>query len=177
MKKTGLMQHFADALAKSAGAMLDPNTASSCWSARFQLLTDTTSVRPISTRARCVLLIEDHESTARVISRQLARVGCVVRTVRGAGEARLALRESSDIDLILCDMSLPDGDPLELMSDLTKQYGLRGVALGAGSDNDMQSIRDSGFVERLAKPVDLVLLANVINRVVAMPRGEVESSR
>lgn len=178
MKKPGLMHQFADALARSTGASLEATTEpGACWSVRFALAAETTALRPIATRARCVLLVEDHESTSRVISRQLARVGCVVRTVRGAGEARLAMRESGDIDLILCDMSLPDGDPIELMTDLAREFGVRGIALGAGGESDLQLIRDAGFVERLAKPVDLVLLANVIDHVVTMSDGELESSR
>ena len=58
----------------------------------------------------------------------------------------------------------PDGSGLDLMRELSSQYGLRGIALsGYGTDEDLRRSQDAGFVAHLVKPVDMVELRRALS--------------
>ncbi len=52
------------------------------------------------------------------------------------------------------------------MVQLTRDYGLRGIALsGYGMDEDLARTRDAGFLAHLVKPIDFQRLHRVIEEV------------
>ena len=123
-----------------------------------------------------ILLVEDHEDTARVMSRLLRTYHYDVTT---AGDVTSALRiaASEPFDLVISDLGLPDGSGLDLMRHLLEQHGrepstssnesIKGIALsGYGMEADRQRSREAGFAEHLTKPVDLQRLQDVIRNVV-----------
>ena len=70
----------------------------------------------------------------------------------------LAKKEISNapIDVVMSDLGLPDGSGLDLMRQLSADYGLRGIALsGFGMDSDLEESITAGFWRHLVKPIDI----------------------
>jgi PAS domain S-box-containing protein len=115
---------------------------------------------------RRILLVEDHEDTAMIMSSVLRHQGHVVRraaTVAGALQAA----QAEPFDLIISDIGLPDGSGLDLMRQLRLRQPVRGIALsGFGMEDDIRRSRDAGFDEHLTKPVSLEVLESTLRRVV-----------
>ena len=117
---------------------------------------------------RRILLVEDHDDTAHVMSMVLQHQG---HTVRRAGTVAAALQaaQAEPFDLLISDIGLPDGSGLDLMRQLRHRLRqpVRGIALsGFGMDDDITRSRDAGFEEHLTKPVSLDVLETTIKRVV-----------
>ena len=114
-----------------------------------------------------ILLVEDHADTALALSRLLARRGYIIRVADSVSEARRTARESR-IDLLICDVGLPDGSGLELMRELKDRDGLQGICTsGHGSDEDVRRSKAAGFAAHLIKPIDLPRLESLIEEVAA----------
>jgi CheY-like chemotaxis protein len=71
----------------------------------------------------------------------------------------------ADGDLVISDIGLPDGNGVDLMVQLTRDYGLRGIALsGYGMDADFARTKNAGFLAHLIKPVDFERLNRVLEQ-------------
>ncbi len=107
---------------------------------------------PPSSRAR-ILLVEDHEDTAEILSMLLARGGYQVKVANSVGEALAVDRGAFDV--LLSDVGLGDGSGLELMRTLRKTGKVKGIALsGYGTEEDVRASRDAGFAAHVTKPVN-----------------------
>jgi PAS domain S-box-containing protein len=126
---------------------------------------ETTCVSPKSRPLR-ILLVEDHDNSAAILSRLLRRSGHeVVHAATVADALRIADEKtrSAGLDLIISDLGLPDGSGLDLMRKLSIDYGLRGIALsGFGMESDRAESRAAGFSRHLTKPIDIADLRNAI---------------
>ena len=125
-----------------------------------------TSDTQVSAMTR-ILLVEDHQDTARVLRRVLEHAGYVVDHASTIAEA-FELVTRREFDLVVSDLGLPDGSGLDLMRHLQSTRGLTGVALsGFGMDDDRAASSAAGFAEHLTKPVDWPQLRSVIERLAA----------
>ncbi|HEX2974125.1 MAG TPA: ATP-binding protein, partial [Tepidisphaeraceae bacterium] len=116
-----------------------------------------------SQRKLRILLVEDHEHTARVLSRLLASFEHDVRTANSVSSAK-NLAHAHRFDLVISDLGLPDGDGMELMRYLRGKFELPGIALsGFGMEEDIRRSLDAGFARHLTKPVDLQQLQLAIH--------------
>jgi PAS domain S-box-containing protein len=105
-----------------------------------------------------ILLVEDHEPTRTALARLLQRRHHTVAAAATASEAR-GLAEAQRFDLVISDIGLPDDNGFVLMKDLKQRFNLRGIALtGYGSEDDILSSRQSGFINHLTKPVRIETL-------------------
>ena len=124
------------------------------------------SVKP--DRALRILLVEDHDDTARAMADLLELMGHEV-TLAGSVAAALAAAEEArgrGIDLVVSDLGLPDGSGQDLMRELIRLYGWKGIALsGYGMEEDVRRSREAGFARHLTKPVDLDTLRAAIRQV------------
>jgi PAS domain S-box-containing protein len=112
-----------------------------------------------------VLLVEDHEDTARVLGRILRNAGFDVSHAGTVAEAR-RLAANKRFDLLISDLGLPDGSGLELMKALRDTQGMKGIALsGFGTDEDVAASAAAGFAAHLTKPVDWERLRTEIERL------------
>jgi len=113
-----------------------------------------------------ILLVEDHADTAVVLTRMLRRSGYDVfhaSTIRAAREIAETQMRGDGLDLVVSDLSLPDGSGLVLMKGLSDQHGLRGIALsGFGSESDIEQSKAAGFSRHLIKPVNITAVRNTI---------------
>jgi CheY-like chemotaxis protein/PAS domain-containing protein len=115
-----------------------------------------------------VLVVEDHESTQRVITRHLDAAGFDVLTAASATSARDQLRDGR-IDLLICDLTLPDGDAIELMTDARIGRDLAGIALcSAAIEPEHERLRRAGFIETLSKPVVVDELELTVRRTLGL---------
>jgi PAS domain S-box-containing protein len=118
----------------------------------------------ITRRGARILLVEDHELTAELLARLLRTSG---HNVLNANTVATALETAarSKFDLVISDLGLPDGTGLELMAELARKHGLRGIALsGYGMAEDLRQSHAAGFVEHLVKPVSVEAVQAAISR-------------
>jgi PAS domain S-box-containing protein len=115
-----------------------------------------------------ILLVEDHEDTARVLRRILEHAGYRVTHAASIAAAREAASGEA-FDLVISDLGLPDGSGLDLMRFLRAHHGLTGIALsGFGTEDDLAASSAAGFTEHLTKPADWPQLRSAIERSLAV---------
>ncbi|MDB5299618.1 MAG: sensor hybrid histidine kinase [Phycisphaerales bacterium] len=101
-----------------------------------------------------VLVVDDHSDSARALSRLLSNSGYDVKVAHDVATA-LHLAAESPIDLLVSDISLPDGTGLDLIRTLRRATPIKGIALSGHSGADaVKKSQDAGFSVHLAKPVD-----------------------
>jgi CheY-like chemotaxis protein len=119
-----------------------------------------------------ILLVEDHDGIARACQRLLVSHGHLV--IRAAGVASaVAAAERERFDLFICDLSLPDGNGIELLPRLRAcsqrwvQCNIVPAIAISGSvyENDIARCLDVGFTAHVAKPFDEEHLLAVIAKV------------
>lgn len=123
--------------------------------------------RPLSSSRHTyrLLVVEDHQPTLQVLARLLRKQGHDVQTASTVEAAR-DFAANQEFDLVISDIGLPVGNGVDLMTELTRDYGLRGIALsGYGMDEDFARTRDAGFIAHLVKPIDFERLNHVLEQV------------
>jgi two-component system, cell cycle sensor histidine kinase and response regulator CckA len=127
---------------------------------------DGRAVRPRSAKAGItILVVEDHESTREAELELLRGEGYQVISAGGVEEAVAAAGTVEKIDLMLCDLRLPDGSGPELVNRLAIPAVIFVSGLSAGSD-EVRGATSGGRARFLAKPVDLhQLLAEIEDMV------------
>lgn len=123
---------------------------------------------------RNILLVDDHPDTLRTLARLLRRWGYEVQTATCVQEA-LAVSAQKTFDLIISDLGLPDGSGLDIMREVSRTRGLRGIALsGYGTEEDIRSSHAAGFEEHMTKPVNFDALRASIGRVISSVNAQNE---
>ncbi len=103
-----------------------------------------------------LLIVEDNEELAELLARGLQSAGYQADTLSTAGEARNVLQATSYAALIL-DLGLPDGDGLELLSEIRQQNDPIPVLIltaRGGLQDRVHGLR-SGADDYLVKPFAL----------------------
>jgi CheY-like chemotaxis protein len=112
-----------------------------------------------------ILIVEDHEDTLEITAKLLRTMSYEVKTASTISAA-LEAAESERFDILISDISLPDGSGLDLLQLLTRTAPIKGIAMsGYGLESDIERSREAGFLEHLTKPVDLPQLVLVIERL------------
>jgi len=119
-----------------------------------------------ATRAR-ILLVEDHPDTRRVLDLLLTHRGHTV-AVAGSVATAVELAASSEFDLLLSDLNLPDGSGLDLVRMVRRVRPMKAIVLsGYNAPEDIAMAREAGFDLHLGKPVDSRKLCNAIDALIA----------
>jgi CheY-like chemotaxis protein len=112
-----------------------------------------------------LLVVDDHADTCIGMKMMLERRGYDITVAHSAGQA-VEKTKQADFDLLISDIGLPDRSGYELMSELRKSKGLRGIALsGFGMETDVDKARDAGFSEHLTKPINFDRLEKAIRHL------------
>jgi PAS domain S-box-containing protein len=112
-----------------------------------------------------LLVVEDHEPTLAVLTRLLRDQGHEVMTASTVQSA-LALASNRRFDFVISDLGLPDGNGIDLMVQLSNDYGLRGIALtGYGMAEDVARTEQAGFLAHLVKPINFDQLHRVLEQM------------
>jgi CheY-like chemotaxis protein len=116
-------------------------------------------------RLHRLLVVEDDEPTLHVLTGLLRRHGHDVLSAITVKDA-LLLAASHTFDLVISDIGLPDGNGIDLMSQLTNNYGLRGIALtGYGMAEDKAKTEQAGFLAHLVKPINFEQLNRLLEHI------------
>ncbi len=112
------------------------------------------------TATRRILLVDDNEDAAEMLSLLLTQLGHTVR-IANDGVAALALAPAFEPDVAVLDLGLPIMDGFELASRLSewRPSALRLIAVtGYGQAEDRARTAAAGFAHHLVKPVDIAEL-------------------
>ena len=171
----GLGLSISKSLAEAHGATLEAESGGKDKGSTFRLQFKTEQIfpgelvlmsQPILVTSMRILLVEDHADTRECLHRLLESGGHTVRSVEDARSA-LEWNEREKFDLLVADVSLPDGNGLELLRELRqREPQLLGIALsGYGMPQDFVDSKGAGFVEHFVKPVDMPKLHAAINKL------------
>jgi PAS domain S-box-containing protein len=109
-----------------------------------------------------ILLIEDHEPTRAVLENLLNQRSYHTVSAATMTDA-LALAATQRFEFVISDLGLPDGTGYDLMRELGRRYGLKGIALsGYGMEQDILLSREAGFIGHLTKPVTFWAIESAI---------------
>jgi len=108
----------------------------------------------MSTQKLRILIVEDHIDTAYGLKFYFTTNGHDVRVAFDVKSAQRAAEEQ-EFDILLSDLSLPDGTGWDLLKDLTARKGpVRAIALsGHNEPEDIARSEAAGFRTHLAKPI------------------------
>ncbi len=112
------------------------------------------------------LIVEDHTDTRDVLGLLLNRCGYQTVTAKDAHEAQARLQEIQ-IDILISDLNLPDGDGLNLVREAKrKQADLKAIALtGRDSEEQRDAGLKAGFDFYLTKPIDFHELRQALRQL------------
>jgi CheY-like chemotaxis protein len=119
-------------------------------------------------RPLCILVVDDHEDSARALAAVLRRRGHQVLIAAGFADALAVAAGLTTIDLLVSDITLPDGSGCDLLPLLRGRRG-GGVAnaiavTGHAEPEWIDRCRRSGFEQILVKPVPFDALLAAIER-------------
>ena len=112
-----------------------------------------------------ILLVEDHRDTRYMLSRLLTHFGHHVLTADNIRNA-LNIISSENVEVLLCDIGLPDGTGYEVIAEAKRKQRIKSVAItGFGTEEDIRRFKEAGFDLHLVKPIDLHELQEVLDQV------------
>jgi len=121
----------------------------------------------VASRKLNILIVEDHDNTATVMSKLLKHNGHEVVTASTVRQALEVLR-TTPLDLLVSDLGLPDGNGFQVMRELAKISDAKGIAIsGYGMEEDLERSSRAGFSAHLTKPIDVQKLQETIQQVTA----------
>ncbi len=121
-----------------------------------------------------VLVVEDHEPSLEALATLVEEEGHQVWRATNLGAARQVL-EDNDIQLVLCDLSLPDGKGLELLDTEGRSFDLVLVTGEATVESAVSALR-LGAADYLTKPLDLGRLRALLTQFQRTNRLRLEVS-
>jgi two-component system CheB/CheR fusion protein len=113
-----------------------------------------------------ILLVEDHPDTQRAFAAILRSWGHTVSTSDSAAGG-LSFLDDNKVDVVLSDIGLPDRNGYEFIAEARQRRPqMATIAVSAYfTAADQQRGRDAGFDMHFAKPVDLLSLHRVLERM------------
>ena len=124
-----------------------------------------------------ILLVEDHEGVAKACRRLLTSHGHFVVCVPNVAAATM-VSERAPFDIVICDLSLPDGNGIDLLARMRPRFARLGPAgelpaiaiSGSVYQEDVERSLAAGFAAHLAKPFDETTLVAAVAKVAALLR-------
>ena len=120
-----------------------------------------------------ILLVEDEENILFAVKRYLENAGYAVFPASTLSEARASLHD--DLDLILLDLNLPDGDGFAFLDLVREKSSIPIICLTVrDSDGDIIRGLDSGADDYITKPFKLPVLKARIETVLRRVKKDPE---
>ena len=118
-------------------------------------------VRPLK-----ILLVEDHVDTLETVTLLLRKAGHEVYPANCCAQARTAAAAHPAIEAVVGDLGLPDGDGVELLVELKRQFACPTIALTAyGMEADVKRCAKAGIDLHLLKPIGVVELTRALEHL------------
>jgi CheY-like chemotaxis protein len=116
-----------------------------------------------------MLIVEDHDDSREMLEHLLVAHGHAVVAAGSCQQAREAASRQR-FDMLICDIALPDGDGVELMRTLRREYLLTTIALSALTQaQDVARCEKAGVHAFLPKPIRIEGLIHTINQFMIPP--------
>lgn len=121
-----------------------------------------------------ILLLEDDESINRGISFTLEKDGYQVYSCKTVTEAERVFHQK-DIELLLCDVTLPDGNGLDFVKRVRRESGVHIIFLTA-LDQEIDQVMgyEAGADDYMTKPFSLSVLKLKISAYFKKRSGEAQ---
>lgn len=117
-----------------------------------------------------ILVIEDDRPLRESIKKFLEKKGFFVWTAENLAEAVDRLK-TTDYDLLLLDLTLPDGSGMEILKEYSDRYRNRIVILtGTGTIETAVAAMKKGAFDLLQKPINPDILLLALNRALEFNR-------
>ena len=118
-----------------------------------------------------VMIVEDDDGVRTALAKRLEQHGCLVFAAATAEAGTKRLQESTP-DLVLLDYRLPDGDGLELLERIRRQWPELPVIMMTGFSNVETAVRAMhlGAYDYVSKPFGLEQMMFVVNKALESKR-------
>ncbi|UKE70342.1 sigma-54 dependent transcriptional regulator [Xanthomonas cerealis pv. cerealis] len=122
---------------------------------------------------RSALVVDDERDIRELLVLTLGRMGLRISTAANLAEAR-ELLASNPYDLCITDMRLPDGNGIELVSEIARHYPRTPVAMitAFGSMDLAVEALKAGAFDFVSKPVDLHVLRGLVRHALELNNSE-----
>jgi two-component system CheB/CheR fusion protein len=114
------------------------------------------------------LIVDDSEDTIAMLEELLKLSGANVTSATNGADALRIAREN-EFDVVLSDISMPEMDGFEFLRRLRQIEGREHVPViaitGFGRTGDIERARAAGFFSHLTKPLNLQVLAEVLQQL------------
>ena len=124
----------------------------------------------MTNQANHILVVDDDGLARMEISRCVEQQGHTVSLAEDGAQALDMLR-SQKFDLVLLDLLMPDVDGFEVLRQMKADATLREVPVivitAVGEPESVAKCAEMGAIDHLTKPVDLNLLAERANAILA----------
>ena len=120
--------------------------------------------------AKKVLIVDDEVDICELIEITLMRMDISSQFALNLTDAKILLG-SEDFDLCLTDMNLPDGNGIELVEHVQKNFSDIPIAVITAHGNMESAVTalKAGAFDFVSKPVDLQILRNLISSATGLP--------
>ncbi|MEK7322524.1 MAG: sigma-54 dependent transcriptional regulator [Pseudomonadota bacterium] len=132
----------------------------------------------MSTQQPIALVVDDEPDIRELIEITLGRMNIASAAAEDLAGAR-ALLAGQAFDLCLTDMRLPDGNGIELVEHIQKNYPdtLVAVITAHGNMESAVSALKAGAFDFVSKPVDLQVLRNLVNTALKLSQTQAKPIR
>ena len=117
-----------------------------------------------TSRAMRIFVLEDNEDTLKYLRRHLERLGHTVVSASTIADS-LALFPSSNCEVLISDIGLPDGDGWDFYEEIRPLGNVFAIAMsGYGRPSDHARSKSVGFLFHLVKPFQLSELDQILEK-------------
>jgi len=122
---------------------------------------------------RSALVVDDERDIRELLVLTLGRMGLRISTAANLAEAR-ELLASNPYDLCITDMRLPDGNGIELVTEIAQHYPRTPVAMitAFGSMDLAVEALKAGAFDFVSKPVDIAVLRGLVKHALELNNTE-----
>ncbi len=132
----------------------------------------------MSTQQPIALVVDDEPDIRELIEITLGRMNIASAAAQDLSSAR-ALLAAQPFDLCLTDMRLPDGNGIDLVEHIQKNYPDTPVAVitAHGNMESAVSALKAGAFDFVSKPVDLQVLRNLVHTALKLSQTQAKTMR
>jgi len=123
--------------------------------------------------SRSALVVDDERDIRELLVLTLGRMGLRISTAANLAEAR-ELLANNPYDLCITDMRLPDGNGIELVTEISRNHPRTPVAMitAFGSMDLAVEALKAGAFDFVSKPVDIAVLRGLVRHALELNNAE-----
>mgnify|MGYP002306992821 FL=1 len=137
-------------------------------STTIEMLDSSDSSSKNSSNDKRILIVDDNKLNIKIAANLMKKYNFIIEEAL-SGDECLSMVQNNNYDLIFMDIMMPNMDGVETLNRLRKMpaFNTKVVALTADAlDGSREKFLQAGFDEYIAKPIDKVLLEEVISKFI-----------